>query len=156
MKEVTTERCFAKCGFVDTLVGEDESADVEFSGEMESLLDQVGASITLEEYANCNQELDTCQPLEEDWEENLLATLREEESSAILEDKTDMEAADPNNMPVVTVKTAATYLQELRDFAMVQESPELLELNTRNQTIVKETMFKKAMKQTKITDYIEK
>ena len=86
----------------------------EVSGELESLLDHVGASITLEEYANCNQELDTCQPLEKDWEENLQATLREEESSAVLEDETDMEAADPNNMPVVTVKTAATYLQELR------------------------------------------
>ena len=156
VKEVTIERCFAKCGFVDTLVGEDEPADAEFSSEMESLLDQVGASITLEEYANCDQELDICQPLEKDWEENLLATLREEESSAVLEDEADMEAADPNNMPVVTVKTAATYLQELRDFAMAQESPELLELITRSQTIVEETMFKKATKQTKITDYVEK
>ena len=118
VKEMTIERCFAKCGFVDTSVGEDELVDAEFSGEMESLLDQVGASITLEQYANCDQELDTCQPLEKDWEENLLTTLREEESSAVLEDETDMEAADPNNMPVVTVKTAATYLQELRDFAM--------------------------------------
>ena len=27
VKEVTIERCFAKCGFVDTLVGEDEPAD---------------------------------------------------------------------------------------------------------------------------------
>ena len=143
VKEVTIERCFAKCGFIDTLVGEDELADAEVSGEMESLLDQVGASITLEEYANYNQELDTCQPLEKDWEENALFTLREEESSAVLKDETDMEAADPNNMPVVTVKTAATYLRELRDFA-------------RSQTIVEETMFTKATKQTKITDYVEK
>ena len=67
-----------------------------------------------------------------------------------------MEAADPNNMPVVTVKTAATYLRELRDFDMAQESPELLELIARSQTIVEETMFTKATKQTKITDYVEK
>ena len=147
---------FCKCGFIDTLVGEDEPADAKVSGEMESLLDQVGATITLEEYANYDQELDTCQPLEKDWEENLLATLREEESSAVLEDETDMEAADPNNMPVVSVKTAATYLQELRDFAMAQESPELLELIARSQTIVEETMFIKATKQTKITDFVEK
>ena len=39
---------------------------------------------------------------------------------------------------------------------MAQESPELLELIIRSQTIVEETMFKKATKQTKITDYIEK
>ena len=115
--------CFAKCGFVDTLFDEDEPADAEFSSEMESLLDRVGASITLEEYANCDQELDICQPLEKDWEENLLATPREEESSAVLEDEADMEAADPNNMPVVTVKTAATYLQELRDLLWHKKVP---------------------------------
>lgn len=44
---------------------------------------------------------------------------------------------------VVTVKTAATYLHELRDFAMAQESPGLLELITRSQTIVEGTMFYK-------------
>ena len=49
-----------------------------------------------------------------------------------------MEAADLNNMPVVTVKTAATYLQELQDFAFAQENPELLELITRSQTIVED------------------
>ena len=31
LKEVTIERCFAKCGFIDTLVGEDEPADAEVS-----------------------------------------------------------------------------------------------------------------------------
>ena len=71
---------FAECGFVDTLVGEDEPDDAEFSGEMEGLLNQVVASITLEEYTKCDQELDTCQPLEKQWNENLLATLRKNSS----------------------------------------------------------------------------
>ena len=143
VKAATIDRYFAKCGFVDTLVdtdSEDELDNTELSSEMESLLDQLSASIALEEYASCDHELDTCQPLDKDWEENLLATLREEESLADLENETDMEAEDLNNMPVVTVKTAATFLQELRDFAFAQENPELLELITRSQTIVEETV----------------
>ena len=56
---------------------------------------------------------------------------------------------------VVILTLAANYLYELRDFAVAHDNPELLDLITKSQSIIEETMFKEA-KQTKITDFFGK
>ena len=64
---VTTERCFAKCGFVESLVGtadEGETADVQLCSEMETILTNAG--MTWDEYANFDEQLATCQVFEKD------------------------------------------------------------------------------------------
>ena len=150
VKAETIERCFAKCGFVDTLVDttiDDGSAETELNSETEALL--TSANLTWEEYTNFDQELATCQTLEKDWEENLIATLREEQSL----DEDDIESEEATeSAPVLGVKTASIYLSELRDFAIAQDSPELLNLITKSQNIVEEKLYNKA-KQAKITDF---
>ena len=51
VKPTATERCFARCGFVDALAEattEDKPAHMEISSEMEALL--TSANLTWEEY----------------------------------------------------------------------------------------------------------
>ena len=48
--------------------------------------------------------------------------------------------------------TASIYLSELRDFAIAQDNPELLNLISKSQNIVEEKLYNKA-KQAKITDF---
>ena len=83
---VTIERCFAKRGFVESLVGtadEGETADIQLSSEMETILTNPG--MTWDDYANFDKQLATCQVLEKDWETNLIIILREEQSLPILD-----------------------------------------------------------------------
>ena len=104
----------------------------ELSSEMECLLDQLSASITLEEYASYDHELDTCQPLEKDWRIIYWQLWERKNPQLILEDETNMEAADPNNMPVVSKWLSK---RPLWDFAFCI-------IKSRSQTIVEETLFK--------------
>ena len=63
-----------------------------------------------------------------------------------------------HNTPILKVKMAANHLCELRDFAIAHKKPDLLQLVTKSQTIVEETMWDeiKTAKQTKITSFMNK
>ena len=56
------ERCFVKCGFVDTAI--DTTTDkVPISSDMDSFVTHGG--ITWQEFADCNSEVATCETLED-------------------------------------------------------------------------------------------
>ena len=91
---------FVKCGFMDTVVGGEE-ADC-LTSRMGTFLR--GTGMTWQEYANCDQELATCETVEDSWEANVLA-LREEQSSVMSEDDNESESSP--------VMPAADYLSGL-------------------------------------------
>ena len=133
---------------LDTLVDTAGEAEAELSSQLGTLLTSAG--MTCHEYADCDQELATSQTVEDDWERNLLASLNEEQTSDISDDN------ELDNTPNLKVKMAANHLCELRDFAIAHKKPDLLQLVTKSQTIVEETMWDeiKTAKQTKITSFM--
>ena len=108
-------------------------SELELSSQLGALL--TSAAITWHEYPDCDQELATSQTIEDDWERNLLASLNEKQTSDISDDD------ELDNTPIMKVKTAANHLCELRDFAISHKKPDLLELVTKSQSIVEETMW---------------
>ena len=61
-----------------------------------------------------------------------------------------------DNTPILKVNPAANHLCELRDFAIAHKKPDLLEMVTKSQSIVEETMSDeiKTAEQTKITSFM--
>ena len=103
VSNVTIQKCFSKFGFPvtpGTLSGnrgendETESTDEELG----SLLS--GIDIGWDKNAECDNELPTCETIEDDWEVNLIADLRKEEQDeedGDLEDEDDKEQASDDN-----------------------------------------------------------
>ena len=144
----TIEKCFVKCGFVETAV-EMTGDEVALTSHMDTLM--VDSGVAWQDYANCDNEAQTCATLDDNWEVNLLSSLREEESLPALEGDDN----EPQTSQVMEVKTAAGYLSGLRDFAAAHNNPDLLALISKSQSIVEELMWEqiKKTKQTKMTDF---
>ena len=80
-------------------------------------------------YANCDQELAT---VDENWEANIVSSLREEESLLVSDEGDD----EPHTSQVTDAKTAADYLSGLQDFAIAHDKPDLLGLISKSQSII--------------------
>ena len=85
--------------------------------------------------------------LHDNWEANILSSLREEESLPALDEGDE----EPQTSQVMEVKRAADYLSGLRDFAAAHDMPDLLALISKSHSIEEET---KKTKQTKITAFL--
>ena len=130
----TIEKCFVKCGFVDTAL-EMTNDEVALTSVMDTFVADSGVS--WQDYANCDNDVSTCEALDENWQANLLSFLTEEESLPALEEGDD----ELQRSQVMEVKTAAVYLSGLRDFAVSHAKLDLLTLISKSQSIVEEMMW---------------
>ena len=144
----TIRKHFAECGFVqsDAMkdgdmadVSETEENDLSLETELQSLVHTAGT--TWIEYANFDQDLPTT-----------YADEKEEKTDPNTD--SDDELADHHSHSDLSGKVAAGYLHELRDFAVANNSTELLQLISNSQGIVeKMTTQKMANAKTKIAEF---
>ena len=165
VSNVTIQKCFSKCGFPvtpgtlsDNRGENDETKSTD--EELGSLLP--GIDIGWDEYAERDNELPTCETIEDSWEMNLMADLRKEEQDEEdddLEDEDDDEQASYDNGTanryVISEETAALALRHLRDFSVAQGNAYLLDLVCKSQSVVDRILVAKRLKakQTKITSF---
>ena len=152
---ITIQKCFSKCGFGDVMETEEDDEIVP-EAELEEVLHNAG--MTWQEYANCDADLATTNTIEDDWEENLLLRAKQGDSQESDEDYDDDDVTDDTPAPIVSVRTAASYLCQLREFAIAHSKPDLLELLNKSQTLVEDTMRNQVQqaKQTKLTEFFSK
>ena len=90
--------------------------------------------------------------MEQDWEETILAEARGQTSTTSSDEEDDDDSAAT---PVLSARAAVRYLNELSDFAVAHQHPDLLECINKSKTAVENTMCdSKRIKQTKLTDYL--
>lgn len=144
--ESTIQKCFANCGFV-TSAPTTVSADpeVEPDSDFTGLLREV----TWEDFVNVDENLETTHTHTDDWEAKLLASAKQPatnsdpDSESDTEDSQDIESAQPS---APSAKEVAESLLKARDFALINQNPELLELMTKSIAVMENCKWDKVSK----------
>ena len=110
-----------------------------------------------EVYANFDQDLATNRAIDDDWEAVLLEKARNKSSSEDKADTDEDEVEEEDEMvvdkPTLSAETAVSHLNDLRDFALSRQSPELLELISKSRTAIEKLMCDPHhLKQTQLSD----
>ena len=145
----TIQKCFSKCGFSDELMTNDENVEVD--EELEDFARQHGG-VTWEEFSNFDSNLATTMTVEDNWEENLLASCCTEDDRLSDSDEDD-EDEENTSIPVIQPRVAVRYLQQLKDFALFHKNGELLELISTSEVTVEQKFSGKNTIQTKLTEF---
>ena len=157
VKPTTIQKCFAKCGFTQAVFSDpEEDTTCTIDSSLGAFVETCGAS--WEVYANFDEDLATNRAIDDDWEAVLLEKARNKSSS---EDKADTdvdEVEEEDEMvvdkPTLSAETAVSHLDDLRDFALSPQSPELLELISKSRTAIEKLMCDPHhLKQTKLSDF---
>ena len=143
VKPTTIQKCFAKCGFTEAVFTDPED-DTAIDSSLSAFVEASGAS--WEVYANFDQELATNRTIGEEWEAALLEKARTgtsaDDRAETIEDENEEEEEEEVviEKPILTAGTAISYLDDLRDFALSRQCPELLDLISKSRTTIEKLM----------------
>ena len=153
VQPTTIQKCFQKCGFAAVSLSEGAEDNPVVDSDLQVFTENVG--MTWDEYANFDADLATYETVEKDWEDKLLdRVIARHQGSTISSDEEDIDDGS-GPTPIVSAVMAVGYLDQLRDFALAHQNPELLEYISKSKAIVEYSMCKKLVKQTKLTDYFD-
>lgn len=161
VSSVTIQKCFSKCGFNVPLRSENDSDDGDDSQtdrpaeELESVIP--GVEMNWNDYAQCDDQLPTCETIQDDWEENLIEKLRMDKQDDPEDEDEDVIEISTEERSIISEESAAVALRELRDFSIAHENAYLLDLVCKSQEVLDRLLLAKRLKakQTKITAFFE-
>ena len=142
VKPTTIQKCFAKCGFSEAVFTDPDDTAIDSS--LSAFVEASGAS--WEVYANFDHDLATNRTIGEEWEAALLENARTgtsaEDRADTIEDENEEEEEEEVviQKPILTAGTTISYLDDLRDFALYCQCPELLDLISKTRTTIEKLM----------------
>ena len=123
----TITKCFINCGFKELQPVEEEPTTSTDTTDYDQLLHR----IPMDEYVSSDLNVATLSSSTQ-WEEDFLSQLRGEDPEEPEAEEPEEEQQEDTTRPTLTSQQASDYLSQLRDFAMQQKNPELLELITKS------------------------
>ena len=112
----------------------------------------------MDEYVSSDLNVATSLSSSTQWEEDFLSQLRGEDPKEPEAEEPEEEQQEATTRPTLTSQQASDNLSELRDFAMQQKNPELLELITKSLSCMDEIRCQqtKKSKQTNLHSFLNK
>ena len=102
VQPASIQKCFSKCGFSEQLLQCHENEEVEENDDLQGFVAELG--MTWDEYCNFDETVATYVTIENNWEENLVASCSAREEFSSDED----EDATPTPAPVISSGVALT------------------------------------------------
>ena len=150
----TITKCFINCGFKELQPVEEEPTTSTDTTDYDQLLH----GIPMDEYVSSDLNVATSLSSSTQWKEDFLSQLRGEDPEEPEAEEPEEEQQEATSRPTLTSQQASGYLSQLRDFAMQQKNPELLELITKSLSCMDEIRCQqtKNFKQTNLHSFLNK